>query len=304
MAEIKDSIGIEKKDGKTFVLHKVDAKETLYSIARKYNSKVDEIKVANPGIEAGLKIGQVLKVPVKTTSLSASLAATLEHTVQQGETLYGIAKKYNLSVEELTALNEGSVKELKPGQVLKVVSVSTPSAISTPEPVENNDQKIHKVELSETLFGIAKKYNVSVDDLKQANPDLINGLKEGMEIKIPEKSKTKNTSSAKSTNEVKTEKTVTTSGKGDFKKINETGFAELIENNTGSPKFHAFHKTAPIGTIVQVINQDNNEKIFVRVVGKLSDSENSQTIIKISQKGMERLKSKENRIAVSLSYIP
>ena len=58
-----DSLGVETVNGKVFVIHKVDEKETLYAIARRYGASVDAIKTSNPGMSATLEVGQIVKVP-------------------------------------------------------------------------------------------------------------------------------------------------------------------------------------------------------------------------------------------------
>jgi len=316
-ARIQDSIGIEKKDGKTFVLHQVDAKETLFSIARRYSAKVDEIRSSNPEVNDGLKIGQTLKIPYKNTAVAIATSETSnkknkEHIVESKETLFSISKKYNVSVDDIIKFNPGIENGIKEGQTVKIPVENTTVSSSENQSQIAKSGKIHNVEPKETLFGISKKYGVSVDALKQANPDLINGLKEGMELTIPSKVETKevpaknNTSSTKEKEEVKNETVINSSNnsKGEFKKVTENGIAELMESRLDSPKFHALHKSAPTGTIVQVVNESNGQKIFVRVIGKLTDTSDSKVIIKISQKAMERLEASDKRISVSLSYIP
>ena len=262
LANIQDSIGVEKKDGKAFVLHQVDAKETLYSISKKYSSKVEDIKIANTEIGDGIKIGQIIRVPYK-----------------------GV-------VQNLPGTLPSSDSKLQIG-------------------------KTHKVEAKETLFGIAKKYNVSVDDIKKANSELIDGLKTGMEIVIPNgKTPVVSTTNNNKNNVVVKEKTkednkqepivvpAQNQPKGEFKKVTENGMAELLESKTDAPKFQALHQKAPVGTIIQVVNESNGQKIFVRVIGKLTDGSDDKIIIKISQKAMERLDTKDKKVAVSLTYIP
>jgi LysM repeat protein len=311
-AEKKDSIGVEKKDGKVFVLHQVDAKETLYSIAKRYSAKVEDIKATNPEIGDGLKIGQTIRIPYKGvvqslpgTSTSSDSKNFKTHIVEKKETLYAISKKYNVSPEEIVKANPGIETGIKEGQSLKIPVTSS----STEVKEVPKSGKIHKVEPKETLFGISKKYNVSVDDIKKANPQLIDGLKEGMEIVIPEKGKTvTNTPVAvvKVKEEEKNEPVIPAQNqpKGEFKKITENGMAELLESKTDAPKFQALHKTAPVGTIIQVVNESNSQKIFVRVIGRLTDVTDSKTIIKISQKAMDRLEVKDKKVAVTLTYIP
>lgn len=339
MAEIKDSIGVEKKDGKVFVLHQVDAKETLYSISRRYAAKVEDIKAANPDMGEAIKIGQTLRIPYKGTAQNIGSTTSVAtdkngktHTIEKKETLYSISKEYGVTVEELTKANPGIENGLKEGQTIRI---PVSGKVAVPEKEAPKNGKIHQVEAKETLFGISRKYNVSVDDIKKANPQLIDGLKEGMEIVIPEKGSkpavsstttnnnttaTRTNTSSSSTsvsatpkekerekeedNEPVTPVQIQTPPKGEFKKITENGIAELLESKTDAPKFQALHKTAPVGTIIQVVNESNGQKIFVRVIGKLVDVSDSKTIVKISQKAMDRLEVKDKKVAVTLTYIP
>ncbi|MFL5728883.1 MAG: LysM peptidoglycan-binding domain-containing protein [Cytophagaceae bacterium] len=292
---ITDSTGVEKKDGKLFILHKVDPKETLFSISKKYGATVDDIKKYNPTAAAGLKIGQIVKVPSKAT------AAKTTETTQ-----------------------------------VKVVQNTQTTANTAANP------KTHKVAAKETLFSISKKYGVSVDDLKKANPGSEAGLKLGQVLNIPGKqaeqttvvTKTDNTSTA-SDNEVKVKKDNTannvirdvennntnavaskkqedlsqiktssnTSTEGGYTKITETGVAEMMEDNSTTPKYLALHKTAAVGTIIEVLNQTTNQKIFVKVIGPLNVAADSNVIIQISQKAFQRLTG-DKKMKVEISYIP
>ncbi len=311
-ATILDSIGIEKKEGKIFVLHKVEVKETLYSISRKYSAKVEDIKAANTDLKADISIGQILRIPYKGTIPSTNPSSSSNfkiHTVEKKETLYSISKLYSISVETLLKANQGADAGLKEGQELKIpvngnTTIATPAKV-VEEPIvkANTNAKVHVVELKETLFGISKKYDVSVDAIKKANPQLIDGLKEGMELIIPTDGPSSDISTPIKTN-ISTETTTQGSSKEDFKKITEKGNAELFDSAKDSPKFQALHKSAPIGTIIQVTNESNNQKIFVRVVGKFTSTTDAKTILKLSQKAMDRLEVKEGKVAVILTYIP
>ncbi|HSZ25503.1 MAG TPA: LysM peptidoglycan-binding domain-containing protein [Cytophagaceae bacterium] len=321
-ATIHDSIGVEKKDGKLFVLHQVDAKETLYSISKRYAAKVEDIKSANPDMGEGIKIGQVIRIPYKGMLQNVPGIPSSDdsknyktHLVEKKETLYSISKKYKVSVDEITKANPGIESGIKEGQTLKIPLDISGSSSSKSKPVIKTG-KIHKVEPKETLFGIAKKYNVSVDNIKKANPELIDGLKEGMEIIIPSKSNkhkpaveeapAKTVVNEKVKEEEKQEVVVLSQNqpKGEFKKVTEEGMAELLESKSEAPKFQALHRTAPIGTIIQVLNESNGQKIFVRVIGKLVEVSDPKVIIKISQKAMDRLEIKDKAVKVTLTYIP
>jgi len=71
-----DSIGLEKKDGKVFILHRVDDGQTLYGIARRYNSSVEAIQSANPALGNAVKFNQIIRIP--TIILSKKETKALE----------------------------------------------------------------------------------------------------------------------------------------------------------------------------------------------------------------------------------
>lgn len=103
------------------------------------------------------------------------------HSVQQGETVYSIAKKYGVSEETIYNLNPDTKKELKINSVLIVPSNNLISS-------ESNTKNVleHRVKSKETLFGIAKMYNVSVDDIKKLNKELYSReLRNGERLFIP-----------------------------------------------------------------------------------------------------------------------
>lgn len=105
-----------------------------------------------------------------------------EHTVLKGETLYGISRHYNLSVNELLKLNPQAEEGLKPGMVLKVQAAKAPNTNKS----KSANNKVHQVKSGETLYKIARMYRVTVDDILKANPKVsINDMKVGMVLDIP-----------------------------------------------------------------------------------------------------------------------
>ena len=103
------------------------------------------------------------------------------HAVQQGETVYSIAKKYGVSEETIYNLNPDTRRELKVNSVLIVPSNNLISSGSS-----NKNILEHRVKSQETLFGIAQMYNVSVDDIKKLNKELYSReLRNGERLFIP-----------------------------------------------------------------------------------------------------------------------
>lgn len=171
----------------SIIEHKIQKGETAYFIAQKYKVSVDEIYKLNPESENGIKDNQIIKIPVHSPQKNNQDQQTV-HIVGEKETLYGLSKKYNVSVEALQNANPILASGLQIGQELiipKNASNASKTEITTSSKVK------HQVVAKESLFSIARQYNVSVQDLENLNKDLLlNGLQVGQTIAIPNKRKT------------------------------------------------------------------------------------------------------------------
>ena len=158
-------IGVPYISDSTYI---VKSGDSLYSIAKKYNTTVDEIKKLNNLTSNSLSIGQILNIPLSEVVL------VNEYIVKSGDSLYSIANKYNTTVNELKSLNNLSSNTLSIGQVLKLPKVD--------EIVTVNE---YIVKSGDSLYSIAKKYNTSVDELKSLNNLTSNMLSIGQKLNIP-----------------------------------------------------------------------------------------------------------------------
>jgi len=131
--QIKKSDRIETIDGKQYYMHTVEKGQTLYSISKAYNITRAELLQTDSSFNA-LKLGQIVKIPVKGNNdkETAKVAPVnkeqepIVHTVLKKETLFGIAKKYNVTEEKLIELNpELKNSTLKPGQQIKITGNTT-----------------------------------------------------------------------------------------------------------------------------------------------------------------------------------
>jgi len=110
------------------------------------------------------------------------------HNVKPGETIYSLSRVYKVSSEQILLINSEEIKNLKAGTLLKIPVIDS---TYKPFPISKTTFKIHIVKKRESMFGIAQQYGITQDELIKYNPQVTNGLKKGMEIKIPIKEQTK-----------------------------------------------------------------------------------------------------------------
>ena len=130
--------------------------DSLYSIANKYNTTVEELKRINNLTSNILSIGQVLKLPSDKANNVEKEENTISYTVQKGDSLYSIARKYDTTIDRIKDLNNLTTNLLSIGQVLLI-------------PTDTNLETTYTVKKGDSLYSIAKKYNTTVDRLKQLN---------------------------------------------------------------------------------------------------------------------------------------
>ncbi|MFN3942634.1 MAG: LysM peptidoglycan-binding domain-containing protein [Flavobacterium sp.] len=181
--------------------HIVEAQETWFGIAKKYGLTIEALQQANKeAMEKGLQIGTTLQIP-KASKQSANVSSEKKplqtnaheatHTVQQKETKYSIAKQYNLTVEQLEAWNPEYKDNLPLGAVLKLSGKPNNETSNKNTILKTSASNSIVVEKGQTLYSIAKQYQIEVSDLQEWNPELKDGLKEGMTLQL--KSKVLNT---------------------------------------------------------------------------------------------------------------
>ncbi len=154
----------------------VKENDNLYDIAKQFNTSVSVLKALNNLESNILQIGQELKLPTSIVEETPP-SDYLIYTVKPGDNLYNIAKTYGITLEELINFNEQGTTLLKIGEQLLI-------------PVKANDTNnlTYVVKPGDTLYNIAKRYNTTVDTLKDLNNLDSNLLKIGETLIIPETS--------------------------------------------------------------------------------------------------------------------
>ncbi|WP_348800306.1 LysM peptidoglycan-binding domain-containing protein [Flavobacterium adhaerens] len=194
--------------------HVVLAKETLFGIEKKYNVTDEELKKANPDlVKYGLQIGQVLNIPSKGSAKKTTVVNNkpVFHTVLPKETKYSIAKQYGISIEELERKNPDIVSNLTVGYELlikgqrpenkatstDVETKKTDAKLSIAEIIESPTFVNYTIKSKETFYSLSKQFGLSQQELTVLNPILVNGVQEGMIIKVPTQSNQVVTNSVK-----------------------------------------------------------------------------------------------------------
>jgi len=266
-----DSISVENINGKKNIVHKVEAKETYYSIARKYNVTPQSVIQFNSN--RSLQIGTILRVPTdrpytevaivdavsKQESNTSSKIAVIDYKVGPREYLIAIAKKFNTTVEDLKTLNNLTNNNLSIGQIIKVPFGSAPSEQLAPPTVAVLD--VPKLE--------SRTVSTTVDSSKSASERL----------KLP----------------------VARYG---LREVNERGVAIWIaDENLDGTKMLALHQTAPIGTVIKITNPMTGKSTFAKVVGKFTQNESSKdAIIVVTKATADLIGALDKRFQATLIY--
>lgn len=197
-----DTVTIEKSSnkviigGKGYYVHIVKKSETLFSLSKVYNVSQKDIAKENPEIFLGLQIGQALKIPIvdnKTDKDKILSNDYIYHRVKKGQTLYSLAKKYNVSQEDIMACNPTVRYGINVDQIVKipkskdiVEALRYPVNDTLKDTIKIIDNYIyHIVKKKETIYSLIRFYEINEDILLEHNPLISEGIKIGQVLKIP-----------------------------------------------------------------------------------------------------------------------
>ena len=194
-AAVKD-LPTKKVNGNLYHYYEVTSKETVYSLCYKLDTTKEEIIRHNPAVADGLRKGMVLFFPVEESqpakeapAAPAAAEQVISHHVSRGETIFGIARKYGLSTEDVIAQNPVLKNGLKAGQTIKLTipgskadiaaaptphadAVESKSAAETATATPAQEMRGYVVKKKETFYSIAVENGISVTALEAANPGI------------------------------------------------------------------------------------------------------------------------------------
>lgn len=166
-------------------MYTVKKGDSLWNIARTYGTSVEEIKRINYLTSNNLYIGQVIRIPeMYTKPEDMNVPNYINYKVVKGDTLYSIAKKYGVSVDTIISDNALKSTILQVGSNLKIRSNDTLVEECFGEDYTPSTSVSYTVKKGDTLYGIAKKFNTTVDSIKSKNNLKNNTLSIGQVLKI------------------------------------------------------------------------------------------------------------------------
>jgi len=191
------SAKVVEVDGKKYYEHVVEAGNTMWGLQRLYGVTSEDLLKSNASLAQGLKLGQKVLIPVKVIEIQPPEIKTTDYKVRKKETLYGLSKKFNVSVDQLVALNPELNDGLRKGQIIKVPFIEEEVEIVTPEVEEPSynpfvtdtivnastkqelaitfsDTTINHVVLAhETMYSISKRFMVTIERIMKINDQRI-----------------------------------------------------------------------------------------------------------------------------------
>lgn len=269
---VVDSTGLKIfSNNKVFVVHKVDAGQGLYAIARKYEVTVDEIKAFNPDLKVSdPKVDQYVFIPTTLTPEQAEWRI----------------KKAKLAEEEARKKAEQKANGLA-------------------EPVNQNDNVVYyTAKLGETLYSISKleQCKLSVEELKKWNNLKTNSIKEGQRLIIAFRKEIVKPDTA-TTDYVKTivdGPGETSPGVADqvkhdeepivWSEVEKEGLCTWMPGTASNGrKSYALYSGAKVGTVIRVVNISTEKVTYVRVIGPVQDPQKDDVIMVLTEVAAKRL---------------
>ncbi|SFU43944.1 ABC-type branched-chain amino acid transport system, substrate-binding protein [Pustulibacterium marinum] len=175
--------------------HTVQKGETIESIAKKYNIEPYDIYKFNPGAQKGIHENSVLIIPSKSiqpkaTGSDSESVTFVEHKVKRKETLFGISQEYKVAIEDIKKYNpELYSRELDKGEKIKIPIIKNKPVQETPikkiDSSKTQKLKPYVVQKSEGLFRVATNHGITVEALKELNPNMKASLQLGDTLWVP-----------------------------------------------------------------------------------------------------------------------
>ncbi len=162
-----------------YTVYTVKKGDTLYSIAREFNTSVEELLTLNKLYSTSLNIGQQLLIPKG----GIQIVGVVDYVIKPGDSLWRIANNCGVSVDDIIKLNNLDSTVIYPGQIIKLSETCVAKQDNSNQQQEVED--IYIVKNGDTLYSIARMFNTTVDKIKEDNNLNSNFLSIGQQLKVP-----------------------------------------------------------------------------------------------------------------------
>lgn len=290
--------------------HTVQKKENLGMLAKKYSTTVEEIKKLNNLKTINLSIGQVLKMPANEgtetteTVTPATVTPTAVVVAQQ-------PVKIEKTVPADTKKKEEILIPIFPKKQQQAASQNPPAAVTVPTD-SSEDFIEHTVASNETLYSIATRYKLSMDQVKAKNNLTGYSLRVGQKLLIKGQYPQKPAPSANrqsenpvdTLNSIKNPSLRLPASRYGLNQMDEKGTGIWIADPDLDPsKMLVLHRSAPIGTVMKITNPMSNRSTFAKVVGKFTENESTKDVIIVMTKAVaDALGAIDKRFFCNLTY--
>lgn len=281
---IEDSLRTKWINGKKFVLHQVETGETWNSLSMKYGCEVDEMIRVNNGVQI-LKAGQIVQIPTTSPNVSRPVIQQdtsknntdeITHMVKKGETLFAISRRYGVSISEIKRLNGIMNEGIVEGRVLIIKRGKNTSSEpggknnSTPPPDPSTTTKPNS----------------------QPKPEV-----PPTQVSVPDSTKF----------EFQTTKKIQSvrpkEGGKPIVQVTETGLVDLVQDNSlGQGNYYCLHRSAPLGTIIKMTDNETGKSVYLKVMGNIPGSERSNTVLRVSMHAIKAIGNSKTPFPVELTY--
>jgi LysM repeat protein len=325
LASPLDSLRMEQKNGQYIVLHKAEKGQSLYSLLRRYGSSMTEFKDLNPGQDINLQLGQVYKLAynkpvynkkgklIPTSNQASEKASTAKAKfikVEPGMTLYAVSRKTGVSVTTIKKLNFLTSDQIEVGQLLQYTegAVDSPTTAQQAPPSLPAEKPKPAPTTERVVLDVPKKEPAEVKATeapkvsKPIEKEVVNVPKPAEKETITIANKPDNSPKVAAP-DINNDLPIAEKTEVEGITKTEEGIAEVIELESKSGKYLALHKTAPLGTLVQVRNETTGATVWVKIIGKLPElTQNENIVIKLSPKAMNRVSPVDKKFRAKVFY--
>lgn len=288
--QAQDTLWVKRIEGKPYVVHKVNAGEDIFLLAKKYSVPPAALADANNmNYQSGLERGSKIWIPVDNYNFirveSVVKSKPIYYKTVIGDELNDVSRLSHVSQSTIQRWNHLNTPDIHSGQILQIGWISFDSS-QIPFAAKNKTE----------VIPAAPQPNTKVSNVPAVKNAAVSKAPAGSTNAVADTSKT----GAKNVYEDLYNQQV------EYQTANnESGAAVFypLKIKTAEGVYYAFHNTAPKGTIIKVTNPSNGNVIFAKVIGAIPNlPDYNNAVIALSTNAAKGLMAKERRMFCKIEY--